>query len=48
MTSLVVRTIPWEFEGDVPFLWQPDNANFTLFCGCDMKAFAGALSSAER
>jgi predicted metal-dependent hydrolase len=32
MTNLVVRKIPWEFEGEVPFLWQPANPNFSLFC----------------
>ena len=32
MTDLVVRKIPWEFDGDVPFRWQPDNPNFGIFC----------------
>ena len=32
MTNLVVRKIPWEFDGDVPFLWQPASPNFGLFC----------------
>jgi predicted metal-dependent hydrolase len=32
MTDLVVRKIPWEFDASVPFLWQPVNPNFGLFC----------------
>ena len=30
--SLVVRKIPWEFDETVPFMWQPANPNFGLFC----------------
>ena len=32
MTKLVVRKIPWEFDETVPFMWQPANPNFGLFC----------------
>jgi len=32
MTDLVVRKVPWEFDGTVPFMWQPANPNFGLFC----------------
>ena len=32
MTKLVVRKIPWEFDASVPFMWQPANPNFGLFC----------------
>lgn len=32
MTDLVVRKIRWEFDATVPFLWQPCNPNFSLFC----------------
>lgn len=32
MTDLVVRKIGWEFDASVPFLWQPANPNFGLFC----------------
>ena len=32
MTNLVIRKIPWEFDASVPFMWQPDNPNFGLFC----------------
>lgn len=32
MTKLVVRKIPWTFDATVPFLWQPANPNFSLFC----------------
>jgi hypothetical protein len=32
MTSLVVRKIPWDFDATVPFMWQPANPNFGLFC----------------
>ena len=32
MTNLVVRKIPWEFDANVPFMWQPANPNFGLFC----------------
>lgn len=32
MTDLVVRKIAWEFDGSVPFLWQPANPNFGIFC----------------
>ena len=28
MTDLVVRKIAWEFDGSVPFLWQPANPSF--------------------
>ncbi len=32
MTDLVVRKIPWEFDASVPFMWQPRNPGFGLFC----------------
>jgi predicted metal-dependent hydrolase len=32
MTRLVVRKIPWDFDATVPFMWQPNNPNFGLFC----------------
>jgi predicted metal-dependent hydrolase len=32
MTDLVVRKIPWEFDASVPFMWQPANPEFGLFC----------------
>ncbi len=32
MTDLVIRKIPWEFDADVPFRWQPTNPNFGIFC----------------
>jgi predicted metal-dependent hydrolase len=32
VTNLVVRKIPWEFDATVPFMWQPANPNFGLFC----------------
>ena len=32
MTDLEVRKIPWEFDGTVPFMWQPANPNFGLWC----------------
>ena len=32
MTDLVVRKIAWEFDASVPFLWQPANPNFGIFC----------------
>ena len=32
MTKLVVRKIPWDFDATVPFMWQPANPNFGLFC----------------
>lgn len=32
VTKLVVRKIPWEFDPSVPFMWQPANPNFGLFC----------------
>ncbi len=32
MTKLVVRKIPWEFDATVPFMWQPRNPGFGLFC----------------
>ena len=32
MTDLVVRKIGWEFDASVPFLWQPANPNFSIFC----------------
>ena len=32
MTELVVRKIPWEFDATVPFMWQPANPDFGLFC----------------
>ncbi|WP_242424769.1 metal-dependent hydrolase, partial [Frankia sp. EI5c] len=30
MTALQVRRVPFDFEGDVPFLWNPDNPDFSL------------------
>ena len=32
MTDLVVRKIGWEFDSNVPFLWQPANPEFSIFC----------------
>ena len=32
MTDLIVRKIGWEFDATVPFMWQPANPNFGLFC----------------
>ena len=32
MTDLVVRKIGWEFDASVPFLWQPANPDFSIFC----------------
>ena len=32
MTDLVIRKIAWDFDGGVPFGWQPDNPNFGIFC----------------
>ena len=32
MTDLVVRKIRWEFDDTVPFMWQPTNPNFGIFC----------------
>ena len=32
MTDLVVRKIPWEFDSTIPFMWQPNNPNFAIFC----------------
>lgn len=32
MSELVVRKMPWNFDETVPFMWQPANPNFGLFC----------------
>ena len=32
MTDLVIRKIRWDFDATVPFLWQPANPNFGMFC----------------
>jgi predicted metal-dependent hydrolase len=32
MTDLLVRKIRWEFPTAVPFLWQPANPSFGIFC----------------
>src|SRR6476646_4847437 len=32
MTDLVIRKIAWEFDDSVPFMWQPKNPSFGLFC----------------
>jgi predicted metal-dependent hydrolase len=32
VTDLVVRKIRWNFPTPVPFLWQPANPNFGIFC----------------
>jgi len=32
VTGLVVRKIRWEFDDSVPFMWQPSNASFGMFC----------------
>ncbi|OHV41596.1 MULTISPECIES: metal-dependent hydrolase [Pseudofrankia] len=30
MTTLQVRRVPFDFDGDIPFLWNPDNPEFSL------------------
>lgn len=32
MTEVVVRKFRWEFDDTVPFMWQPANPNFGIFC----------------
>lgn len=32
MTELVVRKMPFEFDATVPFMWQPANPSFAVFC----------------
>lgn len=32
VTDLIVRKIGWEFDATVPFMWQPANPTFGLFC----------------
>ncbi|OBK16624.1 metal-dependent hydrolase [Mycobacterium asiaticum] len=32
MTDLVVRKMSFQFDGTVPFLWQPANPRFAIFC----------------
>ena len=32
MTDLMVRKLAWEFDRSVPFMWQPANPNFGIFC----------------
>jgi predicted metal-dependent hydrolase len=32
VTDLVVRKIPFEFDTTVPFMWQPANPSFSVFC----------------
>ncbi|MCV7282646.1 metal-dependent hydrolase [Mycolicibacterium flavescens] len=32
MTDLVIRKIGWDFDATVPFMWQPQNPDFGLFC----------------
>lgn len=54
MTNLVIRKIPWEFDESVPFLWQPENPNFSMFCNAFTfiavpfeKYIIGALRTAQ-
>src|SRR5436190_18849703 len=30
MTTLQIRRVPFDFTGDVPFLWQPQNPDFAI------------------
>ncbi|MBL7486857.1 metal-dependent hydrolase [Frankia sp. AgB1.9] len=30
MTTLQVRRVPFDFDGDVPFLWNPENPEFSM------------------
>ncbi|MFT5221851.1 MAG: putative metal-dependent hydrolase [Glaciecola sp.] len=32
MTDLQIRKIPFDFDGDVPFLWNPHNPEFAIMC----------------
>lgn len=32
MTDLVVRKMSFRFDGTVPFMWQPANPHFAIFC----------------
>ena len=32
MTDLQVRKIPFDFDGDVPFIWNPQNPEFSITC----------------
>ncbi len=32
MTDLKVRKIPFDFSGDVPFIWNPQNPEFSITC----------------
>lgn len=38
MTDLVVRKMPFEFDATVPFLWQPANPSFSVFCNVFMSS----------
>jgi predicted metal-dependent hydrolase len=32
VTRLVIRKMPFEFDSTVPFMWQPANPSFAVFC----------------
>jgi predicted metal-dependent hydrolase len=32
MTELVIRKLRWSFDETVPFMWQPNNPRFGIFC----------------
>ncbi len=32
MTDLKIRKIPFDFDDDVPFVWNPDNPEFAIMC----------------
>lgn len=32
MTNLQIRKIPFDFDGDVPFVWNPSNPEFAIMC----------------
>jgi hypothetical protein len=32
MTDLVVRKMAFQFDATVPFMWQPANPHFAMFC----------------
>ncbi|MGA7050619.1 MAG: metal-dependent hydrolase [Mycobacterium sp.] len=44
MTDLVVRKMSFQFDASVPFMWQPANPQFTIFCN----AFTFIAVSFER
>ncbi len=48
MTDLVVRKMTFQFDATVPFMWQPANPHFAIFCNAFTIPFDDRGASAEQ